>query len=170
MRNGSSLPLSKALACFGLFVTVTTVASAGDKTFQNADRCAHPSLSWTGVYLGLSGGTGWGNNAYTWNQDATLAAVAAQMPNPGAPPPLARRKDRSRSVEDISAAKLAETGRSSGPSSESKPTLIGLTSRATAVASMRVRLPPPVSALLAMIKFRASALSQAALARQLIAR
>jgi outer membrane immunogenic protein len=45
-----------------------------------------PLFSWTGVYLGLSGGTGWGNNAYTWNQDATLAAVGAQMPNPGTLP------------------------------------------------------------------------------------
>jgi outer membrane immunogenic protein len=47
-----------------------------------------PIFSWTGVYLGIGGGTGWGNNEYTWNQDATLAAVAAQMPNPGTPPQL----------------------------------------------------------------------------------
>ena len=46
-----------------------------------------PVFSWTGVYLGIGGGTGWGNNEYNWNQDATLAAVAAQMPN-GGPLPL----------------------------------------------------------------------------------
>ena len=32
-----------------------------------------PVFSWTGVYLGIGGGTGWGNNEYNWNQDATLA-------------------------------------------------------------------------------------------------
>jgi outer membrane immunogenic protein len=47
-----------------------------------------PEFTWTGVYLGISGGTGWGNNEYRWNQDATLAAVAAQMQNPGAIPQL----------------------------------------------------------------------------------
>ena len=45
-------------------------------------------FSWTGVYLGIGGGTGWGNNEYNWNQDATLAAVAAQMQNGGGPLPL----------------------------------------------------------------------------------
>jgi outer membrane immunogenic protein len=69
-------------------LAVTTVASAGDPPFKMPIVAPTPLFSWTGVYLGLSGGTGWGNNAYTWNQDATLAAVAAQMPNPGAPPPL----------------------------------------------------------------------------------
>ena len=47
-----------------------------------------PVFSWTGVYLGIGGGTGWGNNEYNWNQDATLAAVAAQMQNGGGPLPL----------------------------------------------------------------------------------
>jgi outer membrane immunogenic protein len=46
-----------------------------------------PAFSWTGVYLGIGGGTGWGSNEYRWNQDVTLAAVAAQMLNPG-PLPL----------------------------------------------------------------------------------
>jgi outer membrane immunogenic protein len=46
------------------------------------------AFSWTGIYLGIGGGTGWGNKEYSWNQDATLAAVAAQMPNPGAIPQL----------------------------------------------------------------------------------
>jgi len=49
-----------------------------------------PVFSWTGVYLGIGGGTGWGNKEYSWNQDPTVAAIGAQMggagplPTPGA--------------------------------------------------------------------------------------
>jgi outer membrane immunogenic protein len=69
-------------------LAITTVAGAADLPFKMPIVAPTPTFSWSGVYLGLGGGTGWGNNAYTWNQDATLAAVAAQMPNPGSPPPL----------------------------------------------------------------------------------
>jgi outer membrane immunogenic protein len=69
-------------------LAVTTVAGAADLPFKMPIVAPTPAFSWSGIYLGLGGGTGWGSNAYTWNQDATLAAVAAQMPNPGAPPPL----------------------------------------------------------------------------------
>ena len=48
-------------------LAVTTVASAGDPPFKMPIVAPTPLFSWTGVYLGLSGGTGWGNNAYTWN-------------------------------------------------------------------------------------------------------
>jgi outer membrane immunogenic protein len=67
---------------------VTNIAAAGDGPFQRPIYAPGPAQNWTGIYLGLGGGTGWGNNAYTWNQDATLAAVAAQMPNPGTLPQL----------------------------------------------------------------------------------
>jgi len=65
---------------------VTSIAGAADLPFKMPIVAPTPAFSWTGVYFGISGGTGWGNNAYTWNQDATLAAVAAQMPNPGTLP------------------------------------------------------------------------------------
>ena len=71
-----------------LTLAITSVAGAADLPFKMPIVAPVPAFSWTGVYLGISGGTGWGNNAYTWNQDATLAAVAAQMPNPGTPPQL----------------------------------------------------------------------------------
>jgi outer membrane immunogenic protein len=47
-----------------------------------------PAFTWTGFYLGIGGGTGWGDKEYSWNQDATLAAVAAQMQNRGPIPHL----------------------------------------------------------------------------------
>ena len=49
-----------------------------------------------------------------------------------------------------------------------EPTLTGLISRDTAVASMRVRLPPRVSVLLATIGFRVSAPSRVVSVQQLI--
>ena len=67
-----------------------------------------------------------------------MAAIGAQMGSAGPLPTPVRPKDRSRSAADFSVANLEEIGRSSGPFSESRPTLIGLTSRATAVASMQV--------------------------------
>ena len=151
-------------------LALTGVAGAADLPFKMPIVAQAPVFSWTGVYLGIGGGTGWGNNAYTWNQDATLAAVAAQMTNPGRRRSLAQHKARSQSVAGFSVAKSEETGRSSGPFSESRPTLIGLISRATAVASMQVPLPPRVSVLPAMTRFRASAPSRVVSAQQLIAR
>jgi outer membrane immunogenic protein len=68
-------------------LALTGVAGAADLPFKMPIVAPVPVFSWTGVYLGIGGGTGWGNNEYRWNQDATLAAVAAQMPNPG-PLPL----------------------------------------------------------------------------------
>ena len=67
-------------------LALTGVAGAADLANMAPIVPLVPVFSWTGVYLGIGGGTGWGNNEYTWNQDATLAAVAAQMPNPGTLP------------------------------------------------------------------------------------
>jgi outer membrane immunogenic protein len=64
-------------------LALTGVAGAADLPFKMPIVAPVPVFSWTGVYLGIGGGTGWGNNEYRWNQDATLAAVAAQMQNPG---------------------------------------------------------------------------------------
>ena len=73
---------------FGLRSALTGVAGAADLAVKTPIVAPVPVFSWTGVYLGIGGGTGWGNNEYTWNQDATLAAVMAQMPNPGTLPQL----------------------------------------------------------------------------------
>jgi outer membrane immunogenic protein len=64
-------------------LAVTSAAGAADLPFKMPIVETVTAFNWTGVYLGIGGGTGWGNNEYTWNQDATLAAVASQMPNPG---------------------------------------------------------------------------------------
>jgi outer membrane immunogenic protein len=69
-------------------LAITSGACAAHLPFKMPVVAPVPAFSWTGVYLGIGGGTGWGNNEYTWNQDATLAAVAAQMPNPGTLPQL----------------------------------------------------------------------------------
>ena len=153
---------TRELCLVSVYVSALTgVAGAADLAVKTPIVAPVPVFSWTGVYLGIGGGTGWGNNEYTWNQDATLAAVMAQMPNPGTLPQLGPfRKDRFRSVAGFSGANLEETGRSSGPFLESKPTLTGLTSRATAVASMQVQLPPRVSVLAATTRFQALAPSR----------
>ena len=76
--------LCRKLCLASIFVAaVTSIARAADLPFKMPVVAPVPAFSWTGVYLGIGGGTGWGNNEYTWNQDATLTAVAAQMQNPG---------------------------------------------------------------------------------------
>jgi len=64
-------------------LALTGVAGAADLAVKAPIVPPVPVFSWTGVYLGIGGGAGWGNNQYSWNQDATLAAVAAQMQNGG---------------------------------------------------------------------------------------
>ena len=119
-------------------LALTGVAGAADLGFKAPIVPPVPVFSWTGVYLGIGGGAGWGNNEYSWNQDPTVAAIGRKWEALDPCRRLARPKDRSRSAADFSGANLEEIGRSSGPFSESRPTLIGLTSRATAVASMQV--------------------------------
>ncbi len=80
---------TRELCLVSVYVSALTgVAGAADLAVKTPIVAPVPVFSWTGVYLGIGGGTGWGNNEYTWNQDATLAAVMAQMPNPGTLPQL----------------------------------------------------------------------------------
>jgi outer membrane immunogenic protein len=74
----------KRALCFAAFaLSFSGAAGAADLAIK-----ASPVFSWTGVYLGIGGGTGWGNMVNSWNQDATVAAVASQMQNPGNLPQL----------------------------------------------------------------------------------
>ncbi len=62
-------------------LALTGVSSAAD--LAAPILASVPVFSWTGVYFGIGGGTGWGNNEYSWNQDAMVAAIGAQMQNVG---------------------------------------------------------------------------------------
>ena len=81
--------MKRALFSAALALGFTGVAGAADLAVRAPVIAPLPVFSWTGIYLGIGGGTGWGNKEYSWNQDATLAAIAAQMPTPD-PPRLAR--------------------------------------------------------------------------------
>ena len=74
-------------------LALTGVAGAADLPFKMPIVAPVPAFSWTGVYLGIGGGTGWGNKEYTWNQDPTVAAIGAQMGGAG-PLPTAWRDPR----------------------------------------------------------------------------
>ena len=110
----------------------------------------------------------------------TMSTLGIKMPRwlrslprcrtPEHPRRLAQRKDRSRLVAGFSEAKSEEIGKSSGLFSASKPTLIGLTSRATAVVLMQVQSPRRVSVSAATTRFQASALSRVVWAPRSIAR
>ena len=69
-----------------LALVFTSSANAADLAARPPMAALPPAFTWTGIFLGISGGTGWGNKEHSWDQDATLAAIAAQMPNPGAIP------------------------------------------------------------------------------------
>ena len=70
--------MKRALCSAALALSFSGVAGAADLAVE----APVPGFSWTGIYLGIGGGTGWGNKEYSWNQDATVAAIAAQMQNP----------------------------------------------------------------------------------------
>jgi hypothetical protein len=106
-------------------LSVTTVATAGDLPFKMPVVAPTPAFNWTGIYLGLGGGTGWGNNAYTWNQDATLAAVAAQMPNPGTLPQVGPTQGALPISGGYFGGQIGGNWQVELPSSESKPTRTG---------------------------------------------
>ena len=80
--------MKRALFSAALALGFTGVAGAADLAVRAPVIAPLPVFSWTGIYLGIGGGTGWGNKEYSWNQDATLAAIAAQMQNPGVLPRL----------------------------------------------------------------------------------
>lgn len=69
-------------------LALTGTAGAADLAVKAPIVAPVPVFSWTGVYLGIGGGVGWGNKEYTWDQDATLVAIAAQMGGFNAPFPL----------------------------------------------------------------------------------
>jgi outer membrane immunogenic protein len=67
-------------------LALTAVSSAADLGVPPPIVAPIPVFSWTGVYLGIGGGTGWGSNEYSWNQDVTAASIASQMTSPGPAP------------------------------------------------------------------------------------
>ena len=151
-------------------LALTSVAGATDLPFKMPIFETVPAFNWTGVYLGIGGGTGWGSNEYTWNQDATLAAIASQMQNPGQLPLVGATQGSVPISGGFFGGQLGGNWQVERAVFGIGPTLIGLTSRATAVASMQVQLPPRVSVLAAMIRFRASAPSRVVSVQQSITR
>ena len=143
-RNVSSHAFpSEAFFClsFGLRIGPLQGCWGGTTVpFKIASVAPDPGFSWTGVYLGIGGGTGWGNNAYTWNQDATLAAVAAQMPNPGTLPQLSPTQGSLPISGGYFGGQIGGNWQvERAVKGKSRPTLTGLISRDTVVASMRVQ-------------------------------
>lgn len=66
-------------------LNLTGFAGAADLAVK-APIVAAPAFSWTGVYLGIGGGTGWGTKEYSSDENAVFRSLQAQ----GAPflPPL----------------------------------------------------------------------------------
>ena len=48
-------------------LALTGAAGAADLAVKSPIVPPVPVFSWTGVYLGIGGGTGWGDNEYRWN-------------------------------------------------------------------------------------------------------
>jgi outer membrane immunogenic protein len=64
-------------------------ASAADLAVR-APILAPPVFSWTGIYIGVGGGFGWGTKEYSWDLDSTFASLAAQGVFPPVGAPLGR--------------------------------------------------------------------------------
>ena len=151
-------------------LALTGVVGAADLGVKAPIVPPVPVFSWTGVYLGIGGGTGWGNKEYSWNQDPTVAAIGAQMGGAGPLPTPGATQGSVPISGGFFGGQLGGNWQVERAVFGIGPTLIGLTSRATAVASMQVQLPPRVSVLAAMIRFRASAPSRVVSVQQSITR
>ena len=73
-------------------LALTGVAGAADLAVKAPIFAPPPVFSWTGIYIGIGGGTGWGNTDFSSNQDAIRAALFNQGLLPPAGPP--RRDNR----------------------------------------------------------------------------
>jgi len=70
----------------GLVAAPAMSADLARPVYQRPAVVAAPVFSWTGVYLGINGGGGYGTEEYTWNQDATVAPLAPILAGLGLPP------------------------------------------------------------------------------------
>jgi outer membrane immunogenic protein len=68
---------------FGL--ALMGAAGAADLAVKGPIFAPPPVFSWTGIYIGVGGGIGWGTKDYSWDQDLTYATIL----NLGAPLPPA---------------------------------------------------------------------------------
>jgi outer membrane immunogenic protein len=80
--------MKRILFSAAVALSFSGIAGAADLAVKAPVMTPSPGFSWTGIYLGIGGGTGWGNKEYSWDQDATVAAIAAQMQNGGPLPHL----------------------------------------------------------------------------------
>ena len=70
--------MKKFLVASAAVLGIVGTASAADLGVRAPIVAPPPVFSWTGIYIGIGGGTGWGEKNRTWNQDATNAALIAQ--------------------------------------------------------------------------------------------
>jgi len=137
-------------------------ASAADLIVKAPVVAPVTVFSWTGVYIGIGGGSGWGTKEYSWNQDATVAALN-QQGYPFFPPPSglsAIPKARTRSTAAFLAGKSGAIGNTAGPFSVFRPTRTGRisTAKARVLTPAQVSAPPlSASATIAAPRLRASA-------------
>lgn len=144
-------------------------ASAADLVVKAPIVAPVPVFSWTGVYIGIGGGSGWGTR-----MRPLLRSISRDIPFSRPPSALsAIPKARIRSVAAFSAARSGAIGRSAGLSSVFRPTRTGRISTAKARVSIPARVSAPplsASATIAAPRYRASAASRAASAPRSTAR
>ena len=70
--------MKKFLLASVVSLEIAGTASAADLGVRAPIFAPPPVFSWTGIYIGIGGGTGWGEKNRTWDQDATNAALIAQ--------------------------------------------------------------------------------------------
>ena len=153
-------------------LAITSGACAADLPFKMPVVAPVPAFSWTGVYLEIGGGTGWGNNEYTWNGDGRARCgrgpdakpwnAAAAWCDPRIAP------DQWRAFRSPTRRKLAGRAGRFRPS-KTDAHWADIEGHGSCFDAGAV-VPPRVSALVAMIRFRASAPSRVVSAQQLITR